>query len=96
MPSTSKTVLQTVVVTLFSALILVQPLAAADSQHSSVVHCKTGTSDCLPTVGGVDHNAARRDRHGDCPRDSQDCDPRSKANRIRADRESRDRHACRD
>ena len=96
MPSMNKTILQTVIVTLFSVMTFVQPCAmAADSQHSSVVHCKPGTSNCLPTTGSFDA-AAWRDRLGECPRDSQDCDPRSKANRIRADRESRDRHACRD
>ena len=96
----SRTITRTLAVTLFSALMLVHPwaMAAGDTSSATVAglsHCKAGTAKCELIKDSADHRP-QLGRHGDCPRDSQDCDTRSKENRSRADHESRDRHACRD
>jgi hypothetical protein len=99
MNSISKTILRILVLALFSLLMLSHSWAMAAEEGSSAAMtgkspCTTGMVDCHPAM----HSAAHLQTlsRQECARESQDCDYRSKAMRTRADRESRDRHSCRD
>jgi hypothetical protein len=96
---TRKNLIQILIPSLFSVLMLAQPWAMAADDHAHADHtkaqCAAGTTNC-PPAAHEHYAAARLAREAACAKDPQSCDSRSQSLRSELSEEYRDRHACRD
>jgi hypothetical protein len=90
---------------LLAGLMVIHPAQADDDtarkagSQAEDKPCVEGSADCRPATRLARAEKAsghHAERQPVCAKDAQDCDHRSKENRVRAADEARDRHACRD